>query len=212
MDARWPEQARRTLIAEAYRLFARRGTRASLIRILEPYLGRAPVVIEAWQLRGLGGMVLGQRQPGPPAPAVGGNSRATGMLGRFSLGASSPASSSTAAASPAPAAAQDSFQRSAHRFALLVPGRLSPEQRTVVHSILDTHRPAHTLVEVCELGSGMRVGQRLHVGLTSFVGPGAVWAPAVLGRLGIGGAGVVGTPATGSRLGTTSVAGQVRVG
>lgn len=208
LDPRWPEQARRTLIAEAYRLFARRGTRGSLIRILELYLGRAPVVIEAWQLRGLGGMVLGAAPAGPPAPAVGGSARATGMLGRFSIGGLSTASATSSAAAPPP----DSFQLSAHRFSLLIPGQLTGDQREVVHGILEVHRPAHTMVELCELGSGMRVGQRLHVGLTSFVGPDAAWAPAVLGQFSVGGDGVVGTPATGSRLGTSSVAGQVRVG
>lgn len=210
LDARWPEQARRTLIAEAYRLFARRGTRASLIRILEIYVGRAPVIIEAWQLRGLGGMVLGYPTAGPAAPAVGGNARATGMLGRFSIGGNSVAANTGAAS--APTLQQDAFQLSAHRFTLLIPGHLTNEQREVVHGILDVHRPAHTMVELCELGSGMRVGQRLHVGLSSFVGPDAMWTPAVLGRFRIGGDGVVGTPATGSRLGTSSVTGQVRVG
>ncbi|MCY0906011.1 phage tail protein [Arthrobacter sp. H14-L1] len=234
LDRRWPEPARRALIAEAYRLFARRGTRAALIRILELYLGRAPVIIEAWQLRGLGGMVLGNPPAGPPAPAVGGNARATGMLGRFSIGGSAPAASTMSATSarsgtltvPAlddsttgsvppssrRANVQDSFQLAAHRFTLLIPGELTPEQRQVVHAIAEMHRPAHTMYELCELGAGMRVGQRLHVSLTSFVGPDARWAPAVLGRFRVGGDGVVGTPATGSRLGETSRAGQVRVG
>ncbi|MDJ0355287.1 phage tail protein [Paenarthrobacter sp. PH39-S1] len=235
LDRRWPEPARRTLIAEAYRLFARRGTRAALIRILELYLGRAPVIIEAWQLRGLGGMVLGNPPAGPAPPAVGGNARATGTLGRFSIGGSAPAASTgpaasagsaasatsaapsitsagTVSSSSAPAAPQDSFQLAAHRFTLLIPGDLTPEQRQVVRGIVDVHRPAHTMYELCVLGAGMRVGQRLHVSLTSFVGPDAGWGPAVLGRFRVGGDGVVGTPAPGSRLGETSVAGQVRVG
>ncbi|WP_255768574.1 phage tail protein I [Pseudarthrobacter sulfonivorans] len=217
LDQRWPESARRTLVAEAYRLFTRRGTRGALIRMLELYLGRAPVIIEAWQLRGLGGMVLGAGPGGAAAPAVGGNARATGVLGRFAIGGvalpvKSPAG--TSAAEPAgtgPALGQDSFQRSAHRFTLLVPGRLTEEQRAVVRSILDVHRPAHTVYEVCELGTGMRVGQRLHLNLTSFVGPDTGWAPAVLGQFRVGGDGIVGTPAAGSRVGDASV-GQVRVG
>jgi phage tail-like protein len=211
LDRRWPEPARRALIAESYRLFARRGTRAAMIRILELYLGRVPVIIEAWQLRGLGGMVLGNPPAGPDAPAVGGNARATGMLGRFSIGGSTPATV-TMAPSNRPSAVPDSFQLAAHRFTLLIPGELTPEQRQVVHGIVEVHRPAHTLYELCELGAGMRVGQRLHVSLTSFVGPDSGWAPAVLGVFRVGGDGVVGTPAPGSRLGDTSVAGQVRVG
>jgi hypothetical protein len=33
----------------------------------------------------------------------------------------------------------------------------------------EVHRPAHTLVEVCTVGSGMRVGRGLHVELTSII-------------------------------------------
>ena len=40
LDRRWPGSARRGLIAEAYPLYRRRGTKAALTRILEIYLGR----------------------------------------------------------------------------------------------------------------------------------------------------------------------------
>ena len=198
LDRRWPEQARRTLIAEAYRLFARRGTKAALVRILAIYLGRDPVIIERWQLRGLGGTVLGTSPEGPVSPAVGGSARATGTLGRFTIGGVAPNS--------------DSYTLSAHRFAVLIPGELTPEQRQVVRNIMDVHRPAHTICDICELGDGMRVGQHLRIQLTSFVGPGASWAPAVLGQTLVGGDGIVGTPSVASRLGENSVAGKVRVG
>jgi len=82
----------------------------------------------------------------------------------------------------------------------------------VVHRIVDVHRPVHTLYEVCELGSGMRVGLRLRLNLTSWVGPGSGWGPAVTGQVRVGGDGVVGVPAIGSRLGGDSRIGQVRVG
>lgn len=196
LDARWPEDARRTLVAEAYQLFARRGTRAALIRILEIFLGRPPQIVEQWQLRGLGGTVLGGPL-GTPAPAIG-SGQQTGTLGRFTLGGA--------------VAGNDSYRLSAHRFTVLVPGALTPEQRTVVSGILDVHRPAHTAYEICELGCGMRVGERLRVALTSFVGPAAGWQRAVVGSTGVGTDGVIGTPAIGSRLGSDSVAGRVRVG
>ena len=79
LDSRWPELARRTLIAEAYRLFARRGTRAALIRILELYLWtrhhRGVAAARTWR-HGAG------RSAGRPAGAsCGRNARITGMLG-----------------------------------------------------------------------------------------------------------------------------------
>ncbi|WP_157641506.1 phage tail protein [Longispora albida] len=196
LDRRWPEPARRQLIAEAYTLFRRRGTRAALIRTIGIYLGRPPVIVEEWQLRGLGGTVLGLSPHGPAAPAVGGSARQTGTLGRFMVGGQ--------------AAGSDSYTRTAHRFCLLVPGTLSEEQRAVTLGITEAHRPAHTRYELLELGPGMRVGARLRVALTSFVGPSVPWSPAVVGET--GGPVVLGRAATGTRLGETSVAGRVRVG
>jgi phage tail-like protein len=198
LDRRWSEQARRTLVAEAYRLFARRGTKAALLRLLEIYLGRPPALVEAWQMRGLGGTVLGTTPEGAVAPAVGGSVHATGTLGRFAIGGRLPRS--------------DSYERSAHRFTILIPGELTTEQRAVVDGLAAVHRPAHTVCDICELGSGMRVGQRLRLSLTAFVGPGAAWGPAVVGQSALGGDGVIGQPAVGARLGKTSVTGKVRVG
>ncbi|WP_412543358.1 phage tail protein [Longispora sp. K20-0274] len=198
LDRRWPEEARRTLVAEAYGLFRRRGTKAALARTVAIYLGLPPVIVEEWQLRGLGGTTLGLTPDGPAAPAVGGAARQTGTLGRFMVGGQS--------------TGDTSYSRTAHRFCLLVPGGLTDEQRLVVGGIIDRHRPAHTRYELVELGPGMRIGARLRVALTSFVGPDAAWAPAVVGRTAVGDNGVVGRPTNGARLGTTSVAGQVRVG
>jgi phage tail-like protein len=198
LDKRWPEQARRLLVAEAYGLFRRRGTKAALLRILAIYLGYQPTLVEAWQLRGLAGAVLGTRPGTVVAPRVGGSSAETGSLGRFAIGGSVPG--------------QTTYSAAAHRFALLLRGELTEEQRGVVRNILEVHRPAHTLWEMCELGPGMRIGERLRLDLTSYVGPGVEWGPAIVGQVLVGGDGVVGLPAIGSRLGQSSAVGQVRVG
>jgi phage tail-like protein len=191
LDRRWSEDARRTLVAEAYQLFSRRGTRAALIRLLEIYLGRAPLIVEAWQLRGLGGAVLGLEPEGPGAPSVGSGSRASGTLGRFTIGGQP--------------AGPDSYARAAHRFTVLVPGELTPEQREVVGSLLRTHRPAHTTYVVCELGSGMRVGASMRVALTAVVGPTRKGAPAVTGRSRLTDDGVLGLPSRGATVGEARV-------
>jgi phage tail-like protein len=197
LDRRWPERSRRQLIAEAYPLFARRGTKAALLRLLELYLGRPPTIVEQWQLRGLGGTVLDLQPTGPEAPWVGGSARAAGSLGRFTLGGRRPDS--------------DSYLESAHRCTVLVPGRLTDEQRAVVLGLLEVHRPAHVVIGLCELGDGMRVGERLRVALTSFVGPAAGWQPLVIGEGGLGTDGVLGRAAGGTRVGEHRV-GRVRVG
>ncbi|HJQ02658.1 MAG TPA: phage tail protein [Jatrophihabitans sp.] len=199
LDQRWPESARRTLVAEVYQLYRRRGTKAALLRILAIYLGYPPQLIESWQLRGLAGAVLGTRPGAIQPPAVGGSSAQTGSLGRFMVGGARPGLTG--------------YSASAHRFSLLLRGELTGEQRSVVQAILDGHKPAHTLVEICELGAGMRIGERLRLDLTSYVGPGTGWGPAIVGQVLIGGDGVVGLPAVGSRLGEGSATvGQVRVG
>lgn len=48
-DATWSEKKRRTLLLEANELFARRGTRYALSRLLEIYTGRVPEIIEEGQ-------------------------------------------------------------------------------------------------------------------------------------------------------------------
>jgi phage tail-like protein len=197
LDRRWPESSRRQLISEAYPLFARRGTKAALLRLLELYLGRPPTLIEQWQLRGLGGAVLDLQPTGPQAPRIEGAARSSGSLGRFTLGGRRPDS--------------NSYRESAHRCTVLVPGQLTDEQRTVVSNLLEVHRPAHVVIGICELGDGMRVGERLRVDLTSFVGPGGGWQPVVVGQGGLGTDGVLGRAVEGARVGEHQV-GRVRVG
>ena len=198
LDQRWPQEAQRTLIAEAYSLFRRRGTRQALIRTLHIYLGYDPTLVEQWQLRGLAGAVLGTRPGSTLPPFIGGSAAQTGSLGRFAIGSSSPT--------------RTTYDAAAHRFTLVVRGNLTCEERDVVQRILDLHRPAHTLVDICELGDGIRIGGGLRLDLTAYVGPGADWRPAVAGQVRIGADGVVGRPVPGSRLGETAAVGQVMVG
>ncbi|MEU5342925.1 phage tail protein [Streptomyces sp. NPDC020766] len=179
LDRRWPEPARRELIAQAYDLFARRGTMTALTRILSLYLGYPPVLVERWRLRGIPGAQLGAG-PDSAAPAqLGASIRTGGSLGDPLAGGAT--------------ASVDGYRTAAHRFSVLIPADLTREQRQVVEKILADHRPAHTDVEICELGLGMRIGRHLHLGLTSVVGAGTRWGPAVVGSVAVGGDGLVGT-------------------
>lgn len=199
LDGRWTEPAQRRLLARAFELYRLRGTRTFLERVLGIYLGRPVQVVENWRLAALGGSVLGPPAEGTRPPAVQQEGTSPAALGHFAIrrsGGSEAGDDGTARTNPA------------HRFTVLVTGELNAEQRVVVNDVVQRHKPAHTVPEICELGSGMRVGRRLHVGLTSFVGPDADWTPAVLGRVVLGEDGVVGTPAVGARLGVTSRAGS----
>jgi phage tail-like protein len=197
LDQRWPAGALRRLLAQAFDLFRIRGTQGCLERILALYLDRPVAVVERWRMRGLAGTVLGAPTAQVRAPAVGGAAATSGALGRFQVGGTAPGA--------------DGFNPTAHRFVVLVPAELTEEQRQVISVIVEQHKPAHTLAEICELGSGMRVGRQLHVALTSVVGPPAQ-RQVVVGQVLVGGDRVIGLPAVGSRLGDTSVLAGVQVG
>ena len=198
LDQRWSEESRRTLVAEAYALFRRRGTLGCLTRMLEIYLGFRPALVETWRLRGLAGVVLGTIPLTAPAETVAGAASRSSGLGRYLVGGTT--------------ADRTSYDATAHRFTVLVPGCLDREQRAVVHDLLETQRPAHTLVEVCELGDGMRVGQTVRLAMTSYVGPRPAPREAVLGRTGTGIDSIAGSATPGARLADSSVVGEARVG
>jgi phage tail-like protein len=193
LDARWPEPARRTVLAEAVCLFRRRGTPAGLRRLLEIYLGAPVVVLEAFRLRGA-------------AAVVGSGSGAAVVGGALRVG------SDPSDADP------DPFRDHAHRFSVLITRELDAEQLAVVRDLLDLHRPAHTLVEVCTVGRGMRVGVSLHVEISTIVGPSSGFRPlrvgepggppepeGVLGRDGVLGRGRAGVRPGAARLGSGTV-------
>jgi len=167
LDERWSVAVRRKLIAEATFLFRFRGTVAGLLRFLEisldpssvtePFLsqtGHGVVIVENYRLRGVGGALLGEQGP---SGSVLGTFRIGGTLG-------------DPAANLAAAATDDAFVSHAHRFIVLIQQSLSQEQSDMIQHLLDVHRPAHTLVQVCTVGAGMRVGRGLLIGLTSIIG------------------------------------------
>jgi phage tail-like protein len=213
VDQRWPEPARRTLIAEAYPLFRRRGTIACLLRLMEIYLGVRPSLIETWCLRGLAGPVLGARPLAQPDEIVGGAGSRMASLGRFAIGGRDDAAARGVVVTTTGERLSTAYDATAHRFTVLVPGHLGDERRRVLDDILADHRPAHTLAEICELGEGMRIGRSTRLGYTAYVGPAAPRpVAAVVGRTGLGVDTRFGTAALGSRLDADSVVGRVRVG
>jgi phage tail-like protein len=201
MDERWPETVRRQLLEEVIWLFRFRGTVAGLTRFLEIYLGVRPILIEKFRLRGLGGSILGSTDVGEltSRSVLGGGFRVGGAVG-------------SAEASPLSETADDAFQTHAHRFAVIVPRALSTEQLQVVEHILDVHRPAHTLVQVCTVAAGMRVGRGLHAGLTSIIGRTGAFEILQVGGTSIGRNAVVGRPVAGTHLGASRLGRDGRVG
>jgi phage tail-like protein len=206
LDERWARaprpggrthDARRDLIVEATDLFRFRGTVAGLRRFLELYLGLGVVLLEHYRLRGLGGAVLGDQGAAFSSSVVGAGFRVGGSVG-------------AEASAPLSGSIEDAFRTHAHRFSVLVPALLTSEQLDVVRHILDLHRPAHTLVDICTVSAGMRVGRGLHVALSSIVGRTGGFTPLQLGASALGRGAILGRP-TGSPAGA-GTAGTLRVG
>jgi phage tail-like protein len=193
LDERFSSAQRRLLISEIANLWRAKGTPCGLARFLEIYLGVRPVIVEAFRLRGLGGTVLGSEC----AP------RTTSVLGAgFQVGGDARAASEGPLA---PAVVRDAFATHAHRFTLIVPGRLGAEQEAVVRLILDTQRPAHTIYELCTLANGIRVGKALHVGVSSLVGPSGGFERLAIGASALGRRAVLGFAGLEPRLGAMRV-------
>jgi phage tail-like protein len=199
-DERWPEAVKRQLIAEAMWLFRFRGTIAGLRRFLEIYLdGVQVLIVEKFRMRGLGGAMLGTSSALEANSVLGAGMRvggAVGVSGEQFIGGN----------------VDDAFTTHAHRFTVLIPAVLSTEQMDVVRQILDVHRPAHTIVDVCAVGAGMRVGVGLHVGLSSMIGATSGFRTIELGGSLLGRDGIVGRPMAGTELSQSRVGKDTQVG
>jgi phage tail-like protein len=189
LDERWPVPAVRELLDEAGGLLRCRGTKSTLERFVELYLGVDDVtILEHWRLRGLGGALVRDEPSALEAgTVVGENFRVGGAVG-------------SAGAQPLGGTIEDAFGTHAHRFTVIVPAQLTDEQRSAIGYLLDVHRPAHTLFELCTVGSGMRVGYGLHVGLLSIIGRTGGWGQLRLGGR-LGPDAILGRPEAGMRVG-----------
>ncbi|MFV0257743.1 MAG: phage tail protein [Acidimicrobiales bacterium] len=185
LDDRWPLDARRRLVAEATRLLSRRGTVTGLSRMLEILLGVAPILVEHFRLRGVGGIGLGPEsatdRSAAGGPVVGAGFRVGGAL-----------HDGPRPGAEVPAAGHATGY--AHRFTVLVPRHLGPDERDALDHLLTVHAPAHTGFEVCELGVGMRTGRGLHLGLSSLIGPTGAWRDTRVGHWAVGRDAVLGRP------------------
>ena len=199
LDERWPVEARRTAVAEAVPLFRARGTVPGLRRFIEIYTGPPVILVEHFRLRGTGGALLGDEGPAFTSSIVGGGLRVGGDVG-------------VAGTHPLEGSVEDAFRTHAHRFSVILPRLLTAEERDVVGRILEVHRPAHTVVDVCTVGAGMRVGRGLHVGMSSIVGRTGGFRPLRVGAGPLGRDAVIGRPGPATRVGSGRVARDTEVG
>jgi phage tail-like protein len=201
LDERWDTECRRTMVEEAAWLFRFRGTVPGLRRMLEIYTRTKVIIIEKFRVRGMGGAMLGGAGAAIESNSIlGGGFRVGGALGEPDV-------------SPLyDADVEDAFETHAHRFSVIVPASLSDEQMDVVRHILDVHRPAHTLFEICTVDAGLRVGVGLHVELTSIIGRGGGFRTLQLGAAQLGRGSIVGRPQAGTSVGNVRAGRDSTVG
>lgn len=190
---------RRELITRATWLFRFRGTLPGLSSFIEIYLGMPITILERYRFRGMGGVMLGESETVSSNSVLGAGFRVGGAIG----------TDETLALT---GSIDDAFTTHAHRFAVVIPALLTSEQHNVVQQILDLHRPSHTLVEICSVGAGMRVGRGLHVALTSIIGRSGGFTELQLGSSTLGRGSVVGRPQAGTIVGGSRLGEDSRPG
>jgi phage tail-like protein len=200
LDEHWDEPTRRRLIARAAGLFRFRGTVCGVQDFLELVLGTRVLVVEHYRFRGLGGAMLNDAPTGLYAGTIVGSTLRVG--GELGAPGSAPLEGTVA----------DSFTAYAHRFTVVVPAELTDVQRRMAEYVLQVHRPAHTLFEICTVGAGMRVGRGLHVGMLSTIGRTGGFSTLQLGASALGRGAIVGRPERGGRLGESQLDETTRVG
>lgn len=172
LDPCWPEAVQRRMVQEAAALFRTRGTVASLRRMIEILTGDAKVIIlENFRLRG--GGVVGNDIVNESQAVLGVGFRVGGLIG-------DPQVQPMADAGPV------DFDDFAHRFNVTVAAALSDAQLDCVRRLIALHKPAHTAFTLCTAQSGIRVGVGSHIGLSSVVGKGAGFEPAIVGEAALG--------------------------
>lgn len=192
------EDVRRRLIAEATSLFRFRGTIAGLRRFIEIYLGMETIILEKFRFRGMGGALLGENVATSNS-VLGAGFRVGGAIGSQEI-------------EEVDEPLADAFALHAHRFSVVIPALLTNEQHAVVQQILDLHRPSHTLVEICTVGAGMRVGRGLHVALTSIIGRSGGFDELQLGSSTIGRGSLLGRALPGTVVGKSKLGNDSRPG
>lgn len=196
LDERWSADVQRKLLEEVVWLFRFRGTVPGLARFIEICVGVRPIIIEHFRLRGVS--MLSGVATAPSAPIVGVGFRVGGALG-------------DPGAQTVTKTADDSFATHAHRFSVILPAELTQDELDMVNDLLDTHRPAHTIVDVCTVSAGMRVGLGLHVGLTSIIGRTGGFRSLQVGSAVLGSGVIIGRPG-GIPVGPTRLGLDSRIG
>jgi phage tail-like protein len=163
LDRHWPEDRRRKLLKNAWKLYKLRGTPAGLGLHIELYTGIKPQILEHFKLRRW--LYAGYARLGDQS-ALWGND----IVDRLELNVHSQLNKVQLIDTGNPL--QDPFLKEAYQFTVFVPqrgaGPVDPQadalQRQTVQRIIEMAKPAHTL------GYLKMARPRFRVGIQSFIG------------------------------------------
>jgi phage tail-like protein len=145
----WPVERRRQVLAAVPRLYRLRGTPAGLALAVELVFGARPAIQELGRERLYSGVSRGGRLG---AVRLFGRARSRFRVGRSVLGAAPLVSFGDAV--------DDPLREGAHRFRVLMPpgSASTAEARARLARLVDSQKPAHTLVTVHVGGRGFILG------------------------------------------------------
>lgn len=159
----------RKLILQAHDLYAWRGTKYGLQRVLWVYAGIWPVVLESHHQRRLWslghswlGIDTGLMTVSPHGAIVPDFSKPR-VLGGFTVGQTGPLAHEDLG--------EPVFSECAHLFTVYVPKALVPDdkKRRTIEDIIEENKPAHTDYRLCLVEPYMRVGVQAWIGVDSIV-------------------------------------------
>jgi len=164
LDQNWTQAQAREYLAEAFRLYSRRGTLEGLRRYLKIYAGVNAVI---WELA-LSATVwsLGQNSTLGITTMLAPNSAAGAILDSTAL------LDGSALTTPRDCFGAALFDDVAYRFCVAInAGELMrPGALAAARAVIAREKPAHTVCEICIIPPRMRVGSQCRIGIDTIVG------------------------------------------
>ncbi|WP_153506325.1 phage tail protein [Cumulibacter manganitolerans] len=167
LDEKWDTERRRAVVAEAHRLYARRGTAAGLERLLSLCTGATVEVVDPVDAEAL--WVLDDA-PSPAPPALGISTRLTAAVPGGAVVDSS-AYLDRATLSDGTDYGAPLYEPTAHRFCVrgYAADLPDPRDRDALRVLIEAEKPAHAAYHLCLIDAHARVGFQARVGLDAVV-------------------------------------------
>lgn len=179
LDRHWPEEKRRELLRNAYRLYELRGTPEGLRMHIRLYMDIDPLIIEHFKLRRW--LFLDTARLGSTGALWG-----DAVMDRLQLDKHAQIGSFQLIDSGDPQ--HDPFYRDAHQFTVVVPLRKASDatQQQTLQRIINMAKPAHTQHNLRLIEPRFRIGTQAMLGIDTVIGRYPAQVVTGQGQLGYG--------------------------